>query len=113
VRKPPLFDIAPQRLCSRWIGGRNCGELPVMHVLWDMEMENGMVCAEHVKELGSTWAFVQAHNLGPDCGMPDSRWHFEENVCRCAGDLFDDVGFEEAIASATPDVAAEQGKPRG
>lgn len=86
--KPPLFGEAPARLCTRWFDGRNCGAMPVMHVLWDAEtMENGVVCEEHVKELGARWAFVQAHDLGPDCGMPGANWHFEENTCRCEDSL--------------------------
>lgn len=112
---PPLFDEAPQRLCTRWLGDRNCGVLPVMHVLWDAEsMENGMVCEEHVKELGSRWAFAQAHELGPDCGMPNSLWFFDENVCRC------EDGFEEPelVASANvrrslPDFATKDGSGAG
>ena len=88
---PPLFGLAPAGACSRWLGDRNCGETPVMHVVWDDTMENGFVCAEHVKELGARWSFLQAHEVGPDCGMPESRWFFEENVCRCT----DEIGAAE------------------
>lgn len=91
MRKPPLFGEAPSRFCTRWLGDRNCGKPPVMHVLWDAEMENGMVCATHVHELGSAWAYLQTHELGPDCGMPNSHWFFDENVCRCVDDLTNKV----------------------
>ncbi len=104
--KPPLFDEAPARVCSRWLGDRNCGEPAVMHVIWDDAMENGCVCAEHVPELGSRWSFLAVHHLGPDCGMPGSEFFIEENVCRCPGSLHEEhehdaCGCDDCLARLT------------
>lgn len=43
-------------------------------------MENGFVCTAHAGELTrKNWIPVQQHEVGPDCGMPGSLWHLEEN----------------------------------
>lgn len=103
--RPPLFGEPPAetaRRCSRWLGDRDCARPAVMHVLWDAEtMDNGFVCSDHVRELGSVWAFVQTHALQADCAMPGALWHFDENVCRCEDSLGDPelVECTEAVAT--------------
>lgn len=88
--RPPLFGSAIPRQCTRWLGGRNCGKTPVMHVAWlvdDEGVDAGFVCGEHAGELGTVWDFVQKHEPGADCGMPGAAWFFGENVCRCEGQI--------------------------
>jgi hypothetical protein len=87
ARKPPLFDGAIARTCTRRLGDRDCGKDAVRHVIWDEEMENGFTCAEHVSELGTVWAFFAAHDVGPDCAMPGALFFIDENVCRCPDEL--------------------------
>jgi hypothetical protein len=86
--KPPLLgESRSGRACTRWLGDRDCGKPPVAHVIWDEEMENGLVCVEHLAEVGRVWSFWRIHPIGPDCIMPGSEYFVEENVCRCPGDL--------------------------
>jgi hypothetical protein len=88
-RRPPIirdhFPIA--RTCTRWLNDHDCGKEAVGHVIWDSTMENGFVCAEHLKELGAIWEYLAVHLVGPDCGMPGSFFFEEENVCRCPNEL--------------------------
>lgn len=86
-RQPPLLGPAIARSCTRWLGDHDCGKPAVRHVIWDEECENGFVCEEHRAELGSVWTFLAAHEVGPDCAMPGAMFFFDENVCRCEGDL--------------------------
>jgi hypothetical protein len=96
-RKPPFFDGAIARTCTRRLGNHDCGKEPVRHVIWDEECENGFVCQTHLAELGTVWAFLAAHEVGPDCAMPGSMFFFEENVCRCEGDLEPAAEIVEAV----------------
>lgn len=82
-RTPPFFGFPANRGCSRWLGDHDCGKDAVRHVIWTETMENGFVCLDHVRELGTLWAFIAAHEVGPDCGMPGSVFYIDENVCRC------------------------------
>lgn len=84
---PPIIGPAIARNCTRWLGDHNCGKPAVRHVIWDAEMENGFVCEEHLAELGVVWSFCWAHEVGPDCAMPGSRFFVDENVCRCPDEL--------------------------
>src|SRR5438132_12402968 len=86
-RKPPFLGYAIARVCTRWLGDHNCGKDAVRHVIWDEAMENGFVCDEHLRELGTAWTYIAAHEVGPDCAMPGSMFFFEENVCRCEGEI--------------------------
>lgn len=89
ARTPPIiadhFPVA--RNCTRWLGDHDCGKEAVKHVIWDATMENGFVCVEHLRELGSRWAYLAAHPVGPDCAMPGSLFFEDKNVCRCPDEL--------------------------
>lgn len=87
ARRPPLFDGAIARTCTRRLGDHDCGKPPARHVIWDETMENGFCCEEHVAELGTVWTFLAAHPVGPDCAMPGSKFFPDENVCRCDDEL--------------------------
>jgi hypothetical protein len=80
---PPFFGPAIARSCTRWL----CGKDAARHVIWDETMENGFVCAEHLREVGTAWSYYALHEVGPDCAMPGSEFFIEENVCRCADEL--------------------------
>lgn len=99
LRKPPLFDAAPVRECSRWLGERNCGKTPTHHVDWGESW--GFVCAEHFDELGNPWLFDRVHKLGSDCGMPGAYWDLTANVCRCDDSLTEPV-LDEPRAEREP-----------
>jgi hypothetical protein len=97
-RMPPLLGPAIARSCTRWLKDHDCGKPAVRHVIWDESCENGFVCDEHLGELGRVWAFLAAHEVGPDCAMPGSMFFFAENLCRCEGDLEPAAEFVEAVA---------------
>ena len=74
---PPAFGFAPGLICSRWMGNRGCGKPGVTHVLWTEDLENGIVCVEHANELGTMWAYVDAHDYNPLCSIPGVVWDHE------------------------------------
>jgi hypothetical protein len=94
---PPLFDEAPMRECSRWLGdGRHCGAEPFLHVIWTDDLENGLVCTGHAAELDSLWSFFAVHEVGDACGVPGSVFDETANVCRLPDD--GDAGVVEVEA---------------
>ena len=98
---PPMFDIAPPLVCSRWMVNGNCGKPATWHVIWTADMENGLCCDEHMAEVRREWAFYAAHPYEMVCSIRGCRFIEEEN--RCVVDD-DDLGLEatESVAEPVP-----------
>lgn len=82
--KPPQGKIVDGRQCTRCIGGVLggeevlCGKPATTHMLWTPDLDNGMACDEH-KDDFEAW---RTHPLGGCCGMPNTVYSDELNICR-------------------------------
>ena len=68
--QPPIYDDlgkAPAGVCSRWMGDSPCGAAGTSHVVWDSEMSNGCVCADHAEEIRQNWIYVGLHPYAAPC----------------------------------------------
>ena len=83
--QPPIYDdlgSAPTGVCSRWMGDSPCGAAGTHHVIWDLEMNNGCVCAAHREEIRLNWVYIGLHPYTPACGMPGRAvWVASEDRC--------------------------------
>lgn len=84
-----------ERQCARVIAGmlggpdeRICGKPASVHIAWESTptgLESGWACAAHALEIADpskTWRALDMHGVGPDCGMPGSRWvHGDPSCC--------------------------------
>lgn len=104
--QPPMLDDlgpAPTGVCSRWMGRSPCGASATHHVIWDMEMANGAVCAAHTEEARKKWVYVGLHLYTPACAAAGvALWLPDED--RCA---FPDDGTE-ALALALAALRAHE-----
>ncbi|HTE57021.1 MAG TPA: hypothetical protein VK698_39480 [Kofleriaceae bacterium] len=57
-----------------------CMRPATWHIAWDVAMENGLACDEHMAS-AKKFAYVDRHPVGADCSMPGSAWFFEEQRC--------------------------------
>lgn len=108
IRLPPLGEThLKERVCLRQIGRDDQGEIlclkpATVHIAWEntSPIVPGWACEEHAQELTRRWSPWQMHPIGPDCGMPGSRWMPEENRCRCDGEIeLEPAEFVKAVAA--------------
>lgn len=79
---PPITGggrFAGDLTCGRGTPEDHCGAPATWHILWTVDLENGVVCNEHMGEAQRRWVYVERHSISPDCTMPDARWF--ENRC--------------------------------
>lgn len=88
-RNPPVLgEHHPERLCGYCSGLSEDGEEvvclknAVIHIAWKDEdpVTPGGACEEH-REAALALEPAKWHPLGADCGMPGSRWMWEDNYC--------------------------------
>lgn len=69
----------------------------VVHLIWTPDGENGFACEDHRREALTRWCPYAVHELGPDCGMPDSRFIEEENTCRVPDEWSPELATREEV----------------
>lgn len=74
---PPMFGVAPPLSCTR-VG---CGADATHHIIWTPDMENGLVCDEHLVEARERWTWWAVHAYQPVCSMEGARFLEAENRC--------------------------------
>lgn len=78
---PPMRGIAPPLSCTR-IG---CGHDATHHIIWTADIDNGLVCDDHLVEAKERWSFVAVHPYQLDCSSDHALFVWAEN--RCVTDL--------------------------
>lgn len=58
-----------------------CGTPATWHIVWDLNLENGLACDPHMAEARARLVFVDRHHVGPDCSMPGVHWDFDNKRC--------------------------------
>jgi hypothetical protein len=109
----PLGGVRPHGdvTCARLTPAGHCGEPAIAHVLWDAEMNNGVVCFRHWLEARASWPFYDHHSVGNDscCTWAGTAWIFswDEPPGHCAVAL--DPSLMELEAAQAP--ANEEAAP--
>lgn len=68
-----------------------CFEPATWHICWDTDIETGLACETHMP-VAQKFAYLDRHDVGPDCDMPGASWDFDNKRC-CV------VGIEPAAAN--------------
>jgi hypothetical protein len=64
------------------VDGSPCGAAGTHHVIWDLEMYNGCVCAAHREEIRRNWVYVGLHPYDAACAAAGrSFWQPGEDRC--------------------------------
>jgi hypothetical protein len=85
--QPPFYDDlgpAPTGVCSRWMGDSPCGAAATHHVIWDLDLINGAMCAAHEDEARHRWVWIGLHPYTDDCAAftsGDADWLPGEDRC--------------------------------
>lgn len=61
-----------------------CGKPATWHICWGADMDCGLTCEPHM-EVARTFAYLDRHQIGPDCDMPGAGWSFDEKRCTVEG----------------------------
>jgi hypothetical protein len=79
--------------------GSPCGAAGTHHIIWDYDMRNGCICAEHAAEARRKWVFIGLHPYTVACASsgPNTRafWLHKEDRCVLPGD----DGYAAALAA--------------
>lgn len=90
---PPMFGIAPSITCGR-VG---CRQPATRHIIWTAEIENGLVCDEHMAEARRLWVFYAEHEYDAGfCSHPRAGYDFEQNACAIP---LDEVDWDAHVAA--------------
>lgn len=96
--------------------GQTCGYSPedteatdcttdaTWHIMWTPDGDAGFACEPHMAQARARFVFVDSHHVGPDCGMPGSRWDHDRKTCRYPD--------EPPALSATATQATPAGRSR-
>lgn len=83
---PPLGGNAPPLQCNRLMGGtfdepELCGKPGAWHVIWDLDLNNGICCDEHAEEARRLWVFIGFHPYSEVCSIGGARWLPDKDIC--------------------------------
>lgn len=67
-----------------------CFKPAIWHICWGSDIETGLACAKHML-IAQSFAYLDRHEVGPDCDMPGAAWDFDGKRCIV-------VGTEQAAA---------------
>ena len=77
---PPLSGHASPINCTR-VG---CNRPATHHVIWTADIDNGLVCPEHLEEVNERWCYFALHPYEMACSMPGA--FFRDALNRCVVD---------------------------
>lgn len=78
------FINDPERACTYSPGdtpAADCGKPATWHIMWNVDAEVSFACNPHMDQARSRYVFVDSHQLGPDCGMPNALWDLDNGRC--------------------------------
>lgn len=107
---PPLGGPRPSgdQGCGRLTIGGHCDQPAVVHIAWNSDIDNGVVCPEHLAEARKRWAFYDHHPLTPFCTQQDQGmvWvaSWEHPPGYCAEPIADQVVYIETYADQPAEV---------
>lgn len=83
---PTLGPVSPALQCNRRVSGSPtdpvlCGRPAQWHVIVTSDLENALLCDEHMREMRAKWAYYAAHPHQVACSMRGSFYLAAENVC--------------------------------
>ncbi|MGW7617406.1 hypothetical protein ACWGLG_16370 [Streptomyces antimycoticus] len=61
-----------------------CFEPATWHICWGANMDASLACATHM-DVAQTFAYLDRHEVGPDCDMPGAAWDFDGKRCIVVG----------------------------
>jgi hypothetical protein len=96
-----LLDTSQQR-CGFSPGDTDattCNTPATWHICWGADLENGLACDEHMV-YAQRYAYLDRHEITPDCSMPGSSWDFDGHRCLIEG-VTDPEAAALALASPT------------
>ena len=73
-----------------------CNAPATWHICWDATIENGLACDDHMT-FAQRYAYLDRHQVVPDCTMPGSMWDFGNQRCIVEG-----VTEPETVALTLP-----------
>lgn len=69
------------------MGDAPCGAAGTHHVIWDLEMNNGCICAAHREEIRLNWVYIGLHLYDAACAAAGrSFWRPGEDRCVLPGE---------------------------
>lgn len=86
---PPIgriLDTSQQR-CGFSPGDTDettCNAPATWHIVWDVDLENGLACDQHMT-CAQQYAYLDRHEVTPDCSIPGSMWDFDGRRCLVEG----------------------------
>lgn len=105
---PPIIEgagTAPAAVCARWLIDHPCGAAAAVHVIWDLDMHNGPVCAEHAAEARRRWVFLGMHTYTAECAATNgggATWLPDEDRCVIRQEHAPDGQQAAAVGSGPP-----------
>lgn len=106
--QPPIYEdlgSAPTGVCSRWMGTSPCGAAGTHHVIWDSDLSNGCVCADHVAEIRTHWVYVGLHPYTSECiafTRGEADWLPNEDRCAYTGPSGEVAGAQMHVTEIVP-----------
>lgn len=61
-----------------------CFEPATWHICWGANMDAGLACGTHMV-VAQSFAYLDRHEVGPDCDMPGASWDFDGKRCIVVG----------------------------
>ena len=61
-----------------------CREPATWHICWGSDIDVSLACKGHMP-VAQGFAYLDRHEIGPDCDMPGASWDFDGKRCIVAG----------------------------
>lgn len=86
---PPLGRVltSADRRCGFSPGDTDattCFKPATWHICWNTDIDAGLACETHMP-IAQNFAYLDRHEVGPDCDMPGASWDFDKKRCVVVG----------------------------